>query len=280
MIEPVTRRTALTYLGVAGASGCMPITGRSVPRGYSRQPWAAPRVSMDNVIREVVGHRPYRASGFVVEGERFDDKLIVHNYGHGGGGISLAWGSSALAVREVRGVPAGTVAVIGSGVMGLTSARLLQDAGWQVTIYTRDMARHTTSNVAGGEWSPFSVYDPNVATPSFLSRLDWAARVSHHAYTNLGGNDYGVRWLEQYELTEEPPGAAGAFADLFPYTADLEPGRHPFGAYYARRSVTMRIEPAILLRRLVQDFRIAGGKFIVQNFGNLFWSRLFDFGRI
>lgn len=91
------------------------------------------------MIREVVGHRPFRPSGFVVRAEDLDGKTLVHNYGHGGGGISLAWGSSALAIRELGSRAPGRVAVIGSGIMGLTSARLLQDAGWQVTIYTRDV---------------------------------------------------------------------------------------------------------------------------------------------
>ena len=111
---------------------------------------------------------------------------------------------SALAVREISGLERAEVAVIGSGVMGLTSARLLQDAGWQVTIYTRDVARHTTSNVAGGEWSPYSVHDPQASTPAFKVQLDWAARISHHAYTNLGGADYGVSWVEQYDLSDLP----------------------------------------------------------------------------
>ncbi len=224
---------------------------------------------MNNVIREIVGHRPYRPSGFVVKSERFDKKLIVHNYGHGGGGISLAWGSSALAVRELGAMPAGEVAVIGSGVMGLTSARLLQDAGWTVTIYTRDVARHTTSNVAGGQWAPFGVYDPNVATQAFTDRLDWAARVSHHAYASLGGTEYGVRWIEQYEFADQPLGALTAFANLFSYTVELTPGQHPFGAFHARRSVTMQIEPAIFLRRLIQDFQIAGGRFVIRNFTDI-----------
>jgi D-amino-acid oxidase len=84
---------------------------------------------MDNVIRVVVGHRPFRPSGFRVESEHFGDKTVVHNYGHGGGGISLCWSSSALAVRETLGIVPAEAAVIGSGIMGLTSARLLQDAG-------------------------------------------------------------------------------------------------------------------------------------------------------
>ena len=242
---------------------------RPLHRAYSRKPWVAPRVSMDNVIRTVVGHRPYRQSGFVVKSERLDEKLIVHNYGHGGGGISLSWGSSALAVREVSGLEPGEVAVIGSGVMGLTSARLLQDAGWQVTIYTREVARHTTSNVAGGEWSPYSVHDSRISTLAFKAQLDWAARISHHAYTNLGGPDYGVSWVEQYELSDaafDQPVDEGNFADLFPYSADLEPGQHPFSSPHVRRTVTMLIEPAVLLRRLTQDFQRAGGRYVIRNF--------------
>ena len=240
-------------------------------RAYSPNPWTLPRIGMDDVIRVIVGHRPYRPSGFVVGSERFDDKFVVHNYGHGGGGISLSWGSSALAVRETSGMQPGEAAVIGSGIMGLTSARLLQDAGWKVTIYTRDAARHTTSNVAVGLWSPFSAYDPAVATEDFKSRFVWAARIAHHAYTNLGGRDYGIRWLETYYLSDTPfdeaPGE-GALDDLFPYTAILAPDEHPFPAPYVRRIVTMLITPGVLLRRLTQDFQLAGGTYVIRNFTN------------
>src|ERR687889_1789701 len=49
------------------------------------------------LIRSVAGLRPYRASGFVVRAEALGDKRLVHNYGHGGAGITLSWGSSRLA---------------------------------------------------------------------------------------------------------------------------------------------------------------------------------------
>ncbi|MDH4253339.1 MAG: FAD-binding oxidoreductase [Gammaproteobacteria bacterium] len=272
------RRELLRTLGagalVATVSACAPMTtrGPAYSRPYSRQPFAAPRISMNHVIRSVVGHRPYRPSGFVVKSEHLDGKHIVHNYGHGGGGISLSWGSSALAVRELAGKPPGQAAVLGSGVMGLTSARLLQDAGWQVTIYTRDIARHTTSNVAAGEWSPFSVFDRSVVSPAFMSQFEWASRVAHHAYTNLTGPDYGVTWMEVYSMSDEPfapDQEEELLADLFPYYSYLGPGEHPFPTRYVQRLVTMRVEPAILLRRLTQDFHIAGGKYVIRSFGKL-----------
>ena len=224
---------------------------------------------MDNVIRDIVGHRPYRPSGFVVKSEQFDDKTVIHNYGHGGGGISLSWGSSALAVRETLNMQPGEVAVIGSGIMGLTSARLLQDAGWKVTIYTRNVARHTTSNVAAGEWAPFSVHDAEVSSAAFKSQLNWAARIAHHAYTNLGGADYGIRWLEAYTLSESPiTESDGEFDDLFPYSAILSPDEHPFASPYVRRLVTMQIDPATLMRQLIEDFQIAGGRLNIRDFAD------------
>lgn len=238
-------------------------------RPYSRNPLLAPRISMDNVIRVIVGHRPYRPSGFVVKGEKFDDKLVVHNYGHGGGGITLSWGSSALAVRETLGMDTGDVAVIGGGVMGLTSARLLQDAGWNVTIYTKNIARHSTSNVAAGQWSPASVFERDKATPAFLSQFNWAARIAHHAQTNLGGPDYGIRWIENFYLSERPfadNDNESDLSDLFPYNHEYAPGEHPFPSPYVRVNLTMMVEPATFLRRLTEDFHQAGGKLKIRDF--------------
>ncbi|MDH3439245.1 MAG: FAD-binding oxidoreductase [Gammaproteobacteria bacterium] len=267
------RRELLKTLGAGaltvstGACAPMSTTSAGFQRPYSRKPFVAPRISRENVIREVVGHRPYRAKGFVVRSEKLGDKVVVHNYGHGGSGISLSWGSSALAVRETLGMEHRDVAVIGSGVMGLTSVRLLQDAGWNVTIYTRDMARHATSNVAGGEWAPGGAHDPDVSTDVFKSRLMFAARIAHHAYTNLGGADYGIRWLERYRPSNEMRDpSASMFSDLYPYEDVLGPGEHPFPTTYCGVAVTMIVEPARLLRRLTEDVHQAGGTFVIRNF--------------
>ena len=57
---------------------------------------------------------------------RSPDKFIVHNYGHGGAGITLSWGCAAkvrdIVQQHLVGSPRTKVAVLGAGVMGLTAA--------------------------------------------------------------------------------------------------------------------------------------------------------------
>jgi D-amino-acid oxidase len=46
-----------------------------------------------HVLAERVGLRPYRKSGVRLECDRLsDNRMVVHNYGHGGSGFTLSWG--------------------------------------------------------------------------------------------------------------------------------------------------------------------------------------------
>src|SRR5687767_6098982 len=86
---------------------------------------------------ELAGVRPYRKVTFRLEPEMVGSTLVVHNYGHGGAGITMSWGC-AVRVRALvvaHQPPPGQIAVLGAGVMGLTAATLLRDAGYQVHIY-------------------------------------------------------------------------------------------------------------------------------------------------
>ena len=46
---------------------------------------------------------PFRAQGPRIEAEQIGDTLVVHNYGHGGSGWSLSWGSANLAMQQGAG---------------------------------------------------------------------------------------------------------------------------------------------------------------------------------
>jgi D-amino-acid oxidase len=276
--RPISRRDmlrgGLSAALAIGLGGCATTPRVSVPSvaGYRRL--APVRVSPERVIRTTAGLRPFRASGFVVRAERFDERVVVHNYGHGGGGITLSWGSADLAAELVGETGARQVAVIGSGAMGLTTARLLQDRGVSVTIYAKELPPHTTSNMSGGQWNPTSVANLDEASPAFLEQFQRAARFAWRYYQNLTGPTYGVRWVENYVLLndappETPSGVRALLPDVFAEWTLLGRGEHPFHTPYARRYITMLVEPAIFLDTLSRDFLLRGGRIVVREFGSL-----------
>ena len=275
-----TATRLVSGLAAGAAAAC---AGRPAPAVRPpSDPVAAPpfhlppvRVSRDRIIRTVVGLRPYRPSGFRVERQDLGaGRLLVHNYGHGGAGVTLSWGSAWLAVEELIGdaPPPGRVAVVGCGAVGLATARLLQRRGVDVTIYTKELPPNTTSNVACAQWGPYSVSDARVHTEAFQDQLERAARISHRIFQEMVGVRYGVHWLPNYPLSDVPfggPGQPDRLADLFPRTRDLEPGSHPFPVRYAREYTTMMIEPPVYLGAVMRDFQLAGGRIRIRNVSSL-----------
>ncbi|HET7288127.1 MAG TPA: FAD-dependent oxidoreductase, partial [Pyrinomonadaceae bacterium] len=244
----------------------------------TKRHFAPVKVARNRIIREVVGLRPYRPSGFMVDAKRFGNKLLVHNYGHGGGGVTLSWGTATLAVDLARDYliahksPRPTkFAVLGCGVSGLSTARLLQrryqNGPGTVTIYAKDLPPDTTSNIAGAWWSPTSVYE--TTTTKFNEQFRQACRISNRAFQLLVGPEYGVRWIETFELMRHEAGLGRELAggnDLYP---QLEVHRDPdnyFGFPFVRQFTSMLIEPSIYLSALLRDFYIAGGRVVVKEF--------------
>lgn len=221
-------------------------------------------------IRTVAGLRPFRSSGFVVRREDHAGKILVHNYGHGGGGMTLSWGSSELAVRlagELSGVSCG---VIGGGVMGLSTARLLQLRGASVTLYTAALPPDTTSNISGAQWWPFSVFDNDRRTGEFSAQYIEAARFSYEYFQRLVGPRMGVRWLPNYYLSKDPPkngwiaGPGGVLHSMQVAFRDFGPGEHAFPANHVRRFNTMLIEPSTYLPELLAEVQGAGGGIVIR----------------
>lgn len=93
----------------------------------------------------MAGLRPFRPSGYVVRTDKIERKTIIHNYGHGGAGITLSWGTAQLAVEEAEKSGHTEFAILGCGVNGLTTARLFQRRGFTVTIHSKDTPPNTTA---------------------------------------------------------------------------------------------------------------------------------------
>jgi glycine/D-amino acid oxidase-like deaminating enzyme len=270
-LGPTPRRAMLKATGLAAlGAGLSACAGRRVGSlGWPEPPrrFARVHVSEDRIIRTVVGLRPFRPSGFVVRTEKLGEKTVVHNYGHGGGGITLSWGTSELAVDEAWKTGEKRFAVLGCGAVGLATARLLQLRGAEVTIYAKDLPPYTTSNIAGGQWSPTSVMAADRRSPESDALLARAARLSHRGFQRLPAAEFGIRWLENYVVSDEPVRTwweQDLIRDLYPESRDLRPDEHPFPVRYARRFTTMLIEPPIYLSAMVHDVRLAGGRIVVR----------------
>jgi glycine/D-amino acid oxidase-like deaminating enzyme len=148
----------------------------------------------------------------------------VHNYGHGGSGWSLSWGSSGIAVQKAMAGGEKEIAVIGCGALGLTSALLLQRAGARVTIYAKELPPNVRSSLASGLWTPDSriCFEDN-ATPAFKQLWAGMARQSFRTYQSLLGLPGNpVEFIDAYFVSDEPnqPRRSESSADTRPRFAN------------------------------------------------------------
>ena len=240
------------------------------------------RAQADRIIALTVCTRPFRAQGPRIETERLGRKTIVHNYGHGGSGWSLSWGSGTLALRHVLATREREIAVIGCGAIGLTSALLAQKAGLKVRIYAKERPPDTRSTLATGSWSPNSRFcTQEGATPEVAQRWEEMTRIAFRAYQNLlalPGDP--VEWRDGYSLSDAPPGAGphrqegepiypdleARVRDLTPRSVALDPGTHPFPVPFVRRFTQMVFNITALSRQLMADYLAAGGVIETREF--------------
>jgi glycine/D-amino acid oxidase-like deaminating enzyme len=267
----------LNALGLGGCASA-PLSG-GAPIYDPRRALAPVRARPDRLFDITVCLRPFRAAGPRLETEQVGDTRVVHNYGHGGSGWSLSWGSSTLAVQQALAASPREVAVIGCGALGLTSALLAQRAGVETTIYARDLLPQTRSSRATGMWTPDSrIALTDAAGPAFAARWEEMARTSFKTYRSyLGLPGEPVQWIDYYLLkdaAEAPssgppsrrPGALD-FADYHHLIRDLTPrpeleppGATPFPTPVVERSSTMMFNIADYGHTLMSDFLAAGGK--------------------
>ena len=274
------RSAALGGLGLLG--GCA-TTGGSAPSvpGFRAAPPLAPiKARADRIMNITVCLRPFRAAGPRLEGEMVGDKLVVHNYGHGGSGWSLSWGSGLLAVKMALAGGEKDIAVIGCGALGLTAATIAQRAGARVTIYARDRLPEARSARATGIWSPDSrialAGSVGAGFPAYWEEMARKSFRIHQQYLGLAGRP--VEWTERYILSDSPTPVPlppppmefahyeSRIADLTPAAEQLQPGQHPFPTPRARRNALPMFNIAAYGHTLTNDFLLNGGKFEMVEF--------------
>ena len=247
------------------------------------------RTDPAQVFRTTVCLRPFRANGPRIESETVGRKQVIHNYGHGGSGWSLSWGSAEIAVGLAMQSSPRKVAVIGAGALGLTTAITAQRAGAEVTIYAKERFPFVRSARATGIWSPDSRVAQIAAMPAeFPALWERMARTSaamHESFVGSAGNP--VEWIDYYNLRDpqpemsipEPQVPAGpepfdpGFAELndrlrglMPRSGPVAPETTPFAAAQIRRGANLSFNIADYGRQLEADFLLAGGRFAHAEF--------------
>jgi glycine/D-amino acid oxidase-like deaminating enzyme len=284
------RRRVLTGVGGAllmGAlGGCsVPVPATRVAPSAGRLQLPPLRADIDRVTAITVCTRPFRPEGPRLDVERLGGQTIVHNYGHGGSGWSLSWGSSTIATDKALATGEREIAVLGCGALGLTSGLLLQRAGARVTIYAKELPPNVRSSLATGVWSPDSrICLEQHATPPFKRLWESMARRSWQTYqTLLGLPGDPVEYFDEYYVYDEaasvsdgdsPTDGRPPFAklerellgDLAPRPKDFPPRSHPFGARTLRGTSRMMFNISAYARMLVSDFLASGGKIEVVEF--------------
>ena len=294
-----SRRRLLAGLGGLGLGGafsaCAPVGGPALTPGavgFTPRRVAPIVMAPERIIRLTVCTRPFRKTGPRLDVERVGDSVVVHNYGHGGSGWSLSWGSSGIAARKAMAAaaPAGgqpSVAVIGSGALGLTSALQLQRMGARVLIYARDRALFTRSMRATGTWTPDSrIADADRVSADFPALWEAMARESWATHqTWLGTEGDPVSFRDRYQLSGgdlprpavPPPFAAAPGAaeirfatyrlpGLAPHSVPVPAALSPFPVGQTRLGSAMQFNVTELMHRLETEFLLNGGRIETRTF--------------
>lgn len=243
------------------------------------RPLAPVIASPDRIIEMNVCTRPFRLQGPRIESERIGRKQVVHNYGHGGSGWSLSWGSARIAVDMALAHGRREIAVIGCGAIGLTTALVAQESGLKVTIYAKQRPPYVSSYRATGSFTPDSRIVSAQYASGFAGQWEMMARHSFRRFQSFLGTDgHPIEWRDMYSLSDFPAGAPRPpvpsaepdypalerelLRDITPRTVTVN--SHPFPVLSVQKRPAMIFNITEYTRVLMTQFLAHGG--VIETF--------------
>jgi glycine/D-amino acid oxidase-like deaminating enzyme len=261
----IDRRRLLTT--AATAAGALTLS-RCVTSRASEDELEAPTFTEGRVLRTVAGFRPFRTTGPRIELVNDGPKPVIHNYGYGGCGFTMSWGTADVVAELLRGVSPepSSVAVLGAGAVGLASAQVLVEQGHKVTIYARDLSPNTVSDIAGAQWGPAII--AKAETPAQQALYARILTRAHARFKSLLGSRYGVYERENFfpegvdaDLDRVPDG-------VLPPPVTLSRLPLPGTVHRGRSFRTLLIEPPRYLPALTVDLLRQGVEIKVRAFAS------------
>lgn len=162
-----------------------------------------PRIDRAEIVGINVGIRPFRKDGVRLEAERLRNKLVIHNYGYGGSGLTLSFGGAeeVLKILQREKNSARVVAVLGAGVTGLATAYDLLEKGYEVHLYADQWSPNVTSNVAAGSWTPHFFTDEDPLEIKQFHQLLLESSEKRFLKSACQNPEFaGVRFIHSYRL--------------------------------------------------------------------------------
>ena len=136
-----------------------------------------PDLSVAHLGKQMLCERPMRHGAPRLCVEQVGDKVVAHDYGHGGSGWTLAPGSADYVNNLLIASPLSKdlrkdtpITVIGAGVIGLFSAYDLSQKGYANITVVAERFDNLTSHNAGGLLAPVSM-DNDPAMQPVIERI-------------------------------------------------------------------------------------------------------------
>ena len=158
--------------------GCtQPASSTTVSSALEVRRVEPPDLSDAHLGRRILCERPMRHGAPRLCVEQVGDKVVAHDYGHGGSGWTLAPGSAEYVDGLLIGSPLAKdlrkdtpITVIGAGVIGLFTAYDLCQKGYTNITIVAERFDGLTSHNAGGLLAPVSM-DNDPAMQSVIERI-------------------------------------------------------------------------------------------------------------